>query len=46
MSMGRVIGIVVFAIVVIVAMFFIWYIGSQKTVSSVVTPFLASVWRG
>lgn len=46
MSMRRVIGIIVFAIVIIVAIFLIWYIGSQKTVYSVVVPSLAQVWRG
>ncbi len=46
MSMRRVIGILMFAIVVIVVILLIWYIGSQKTVYSLVAPYHALVWRG
>lgn len=39
MSMRRVIGILMFAIVVIVVILLIWYIGSQKTVAAFVAPY-------
>lgn len=46
MSMRRMIGIVIFALIVIAAIFLIWYIGSEKTVYSLVAPYQTLVWRG
>ncbi len=46
MSMRRMIGFVIFAMIVIAAIFLIWYIGSQKTVYSLVAPYQMWVWRG
>jgi hypothetical protein len=39
MSMRRVVGILILALIIIVAMLVIWYIGSQKTVYSLVAPY-------
>lgn len=39
MSMRRVVGIFILAIVIIAVMLLIWYIGSQKTVYSLVAPY-------
>lgn len=41
MSMRRVVGIFILALIIIVAMLVIWYIGSQKTVYGLVAPYLA-----
>jgi hypothetical protein len=38
MSMRRVVGIFILALIIIAMMLLIWYIGSQKTVYGLVAP--------